>query len=847
MKLSELQTGQTGIVVKIHGHGAFRKRVIEMGFVKGHAVTVVLHAPLRDPIKYSILGYEISLRRSEADLIEVVAVDKAVAAEMGAAALHTPSETDAQIEARRRFHHERHIINVALIGNPNCGKTSLFNMVTGAREHVGNYSGVTVDARDKSFVYKDYHFKMVDLPGTYSLTCYSPEELYVRQYLRMNTPDVIINVVDASNLERNLFLTTELIDMDTSMVIALNMYDELRAHGDKLDYDTLGRMIGVPMIPVVSKSGEGIKSLLESVIAVYEGGDEIVRHIHVNLGTDLEAAVRQLVDMIKANPARNYHFSPRYLAIKLLEGDHEIEDEISNTEGSRLPDGPGQRQRHRILRRFFHKDCCGSGSKRERGFHWRDHVPTGADNPVILQRDKLRGRIESLRNEDISSMVAAEKYGFIAGALAETYTPGKRDSKRSTKMLDALATNKFLGFPLFFLIMFFIFWATFYIGQYPMEWIEAGVEWLSGAVNKLMPAGPLKDLIADGIIGGVGGVIVFLPNILILYFCISFMEDSGYMARAAFIMDKVMHRIGLHGKSFIPLIMGFGCNVPAILASRAIESRSSRIITILINPFMSCSARLPIFVLLVGTFFSAYAALVFFGLYMAGVLVAVITARMLRRFLFRKDETPFVMELPPYRFPPLKASLSHTWEKGHQYIRKMGGIILFASIIVWALNYFPNHNREAIPEMAAAEMIDDSAIDPSRDSYLEMMGKFINPVMQPLGFQWRATVAALAGVPAKEIVVSTLGVLYTNDEAVDDARLGARLEAPSPVTGKPDFTPASALAFLVFILLYCPCIATVTAIARETGSWRYAAFSIVYNTAVAWLAGWAVYRIALLL
>ncbi|MDE6135832.1 MAG: 50S ribosome-binding GTPase, partial [Muribaculaceae bacterium] len=406
MKLTELKTGQTGIVVKIHGHGAFRKRVIEMGFVKGHAVTVVLHAPLRDPIKYSILGYEISLRRAEADLIEVVAVDSMTAAEIGAEAIREPSPDTPDNSVNRIFHKERHTINVALIGNPNCGKTSLFNIASGAREHVGNYSGVTVDARDKSFNYKGYRFNIVDLPGTYSLTCYSPEELYVRQYLRTHTPDVIINVVDSSNLERNLFLTTELIDMDTSMVIALNMFDELREHGDRLDYDTLGRMIGVPMVPVVSKSGEGIDRLFDSVIAVYEGGDEIVRHIHVNLGTDLEGAIRQIVDMIKESPSRNRHFSPRYFAIKLLEGDHEIEDEISAVDSEGKQARCGRRHRSGRLARFFRKDCCGQKPQGKDIPHWRRQVPAGTDNPIILLRDKLRGRIESLRNEDISSMVA---------------------------------------------------------------------------------------------------------------------------------------------------------------------------------------------------------------------------------------------------------------------------------------------------------------------------------------------------------------------------------------------------------------------------------------------------------
>ena len=632
MKLSQLHTGETGIVVKVLGHGAFRKRLIEMGFVKGHGVSVVLHAPLRDPIKYNIMGYEVSLRRSEADLVEVVKVSPEEAAVLGTRAVTAPSPTIEDIEARKVYHHERHIINVALIGNPNCGKTSLFNRASGAREHVGNYSGVTVDAKEGYFEHGSYRINIVDLPGTYSLTCYSPEELYVRQYLRENTPDVIINVVDTSNLERNLFLTTELIDMDHSMVIALNMYDEVRARGGELDYASLGAMIGVPMVPIVAKTGEGVDRLFDTVVAVFEGRDTTVRHIHVNLGADLEGAIRQLVDRIKATPGVNKQFSPRYLAIKLLEGDHEIEDELS-IDNSGAPDV----KRRKSRRLFRHQESR----------VWRQHLRAGADSPILLLRDKLRGRIESLRDEDISSIVAAEKYGFIAGALAETYTAGKIGSGRTTRLLDSLATNKLLGFPIFLLIMFFIFWATFVIGQYPMEWIETAVEWLSDMVNKLMPEGPLKDLIADGIIGGVGGVIVFLPNILILYFCISFMEDSGYMARAAFIMDKVMHRIGLHGKSFIPLVMGFGCNVPAILSSRAIESRSSRVITILINPFMSCSARLPVYILMVGTFFAASAPFVLMGLYVGGIVVAVITARLLRKFLFKKDETPFVMELPP--------------------------------------------------------------------------------------------------------------------------------------------------------------------------------------------------------
>lgn len=777
MRLSDLKTGETGIIVKILGHGAFRKRVLEMGFVKGRPITAILSAPLRDPIKYSLMGYEISLRRSEARLVEVIPVKDADANNL-------PDFTHLNVVAdeddfSREYRGLSHTINIALIGNPNCGKTSLFNIASGAHEHVGNYSGVTVDAKRGRFEYGGYKFNIVDLPGTYSLSVYSPEELYVRRYLKDEMPDVIVNVVDASNLERNLYLTTELIDMDRSMVIALNMYDELLNTGATLDYDTLGNMIGVPVVPTISRTGDGVEALFNRIIEVYEGRDKSVRHVHVNLGSDIEAGVRVLKDFLKQDKSIEAHFSPRYLAIKFLERDREVEQLLKDT---------------------------------------------ASDYQALIElRDKEARRIERLYEEDITSAIASEKYGFIAGALAETMTEKEKDVAQSTRQIDALVTSKLFGFPIFFAIMFFIFWATFQVGSYPMSWIDAGVKLLDGWISNIMDDGPLKSLIADGIIGGVGGVIVFLPNILILYFFISFMEDSGYMARAAFIMDRMMHKIGLHGKSFIPLIMGFGCNVPAILATRSIESKSSRIITMLINPFMSCSARLPIYLLLAGAFFREYAAIVFFGLYILGVLVAIITARILRRFYFKEDETPFVMELPPYRMPTMKTSLSHMWDKGAQYLRKMGGIILFASIIVWALNYFPHHDAVAETQ---AEIIANSSpeINPETDSFLEMMGKAVNPIMEPLGFHWRATVAIVAGIPAKEIVVSTLGV----------------------VDGTNEFSIASALSFMVFVLLYCPCIASITAIVKESGSWKYGAFSVLYNTLVAWIAAFIIYHLALL-
>ncbi len=793
-KLSELKTGEHGTIVKILGHGAFRKRVIEMGFVRGHNVKVLLNAPLKDPIKYKILDYEISLRRSEADLIEVVKENEYIQKEKQFPSATIDSNDVDTGDANYEIEREKNTINIALIGNPNCGKTSLFNELCNGHERVGNYSGVTVDAKDGHFDYGGFHFKVVDLPGTYSLSSYSPEERYVRKYLKDETPDVIINVVVASNLERNLYLTTELIDMDRSMVIALNMYDELEASGAKLDHEQLGKMIGVPIIPTVSKSGKGIKNLLDTIIQVFENTNKTVRHVHVNLGSEIEEAITVLKNEIKKSSLPiSQKFSPRYIAIKLLENDSEVLEELKNA-----PD---------------------------------------LDSWIQL-RDKAVEHIETVGNEDIMSAIASEKYGFISGALKETMTPETKTSEqKTTDIIDTIVTHKLFGFPIFLLIMWFIFWVTFELGSYPMDWIDAGVSWLSDTVREFMPAGPLKDLIVDGIIGGVGGVIVFLPNIMILYFFISFMEDSGYMARAAFIMDKIMHKMGLHGKSFIPLIMGFGCNVPAVMSSRIIESRSSRLITMLIIPFMSCSARLPIYLLLVGTFFPSNASFVILSLYILSIIVAIITAKLMRKTMFKKDETPFVMELPPYRVPTMKASLHHMWEKGEQYLRKMGGVILIGSIAIWALSYFPRDFNKSNEQMTATEIATQQ-----QNSYLASIGRFFEPVVEPLGFNWKGSVALISGATAKEIVVSTLGVLYSNDNDSAES-LSQRIAEVNPETGTPDFTPLVALSFMVFVVLYFPCIATIVAISREAGGWKYGAFTILYNTAVAWIFSFIVYQV----
>lgn len=778
MRLSELKTGESGVIVKVLGHGGFRRRIMEMGFVRGKRVEVILNAPLQDPIEYKIMGYDISLRRSEADMVVIISEEEAKKLIQDE---KIESSSSDYLEAA--LSHQSKQISVALVGNPNSGKTSLFNAISGGHEHVGNYSGVTVDAKRGYCTYKGYKFEITDLPGTYALSAYTPEELYVRHHLEESTPDVIINAVVASNLERNLYLTTELIDINPRMVVALNMYDELESRGAQLDYDSLGRMMGVPMVPVVARNGKGIDALLDTVIAVYENEDDRVRHIHISQGSIIEESLGILnEDLGRHRDQLPKMFPPRYFAMKLLEGDKDVERALQN--------------------------CPDYG-------RWTEI------------RDREAKRIREQLGEDVETAFANRKYGFISGALKETYTPGQNEEAKATTVIDAFVTHKLWGFPIFFFLMWLMFYCTFSLGAYPQEWIEMLVGWIGSAVDSIMPDGALKDLIVDGAIGGVGSVIVFLPQIMILYLFISFMEDSGYLARAAFIMDKVMHRIGLHGKSFIPMIMGFGCNVPAIMATRTIESRSSRLITILITPFMSCSARLPIYILLAGTFFPGHSGTVMFSLYLIGILVAIFTARLMRKLLFKVDETPFVMELPPYRMPTLKATLNHMWDKCAQYLRKMGGLILVASVIVWFLSYYPKNDAV------------ESSAEHYEQSYLGHIGKACEPIFAPLGFNWKTSVALLSGVAAKEIVVSTISVLYSEGESADEeetSALSGRLVASG------DFNQASAFALLIFILIYFPCIATVSAIAAEAG-WKWALASIVYSTSVAWVLAYAVYHL----
>lgn len=838
MKLSDLNTGEQGVIVKVNGHGSFRKRLIEMGFIAGKKVTVVLNAPLKDPIEYEILGYKLSLRRSEAEQIEVISESEAKEVMKKDSSFDTIYADDCDEEwslnnlMKKLAEERKHVIRVALVGNPNCGKTSLFNVASGSHEHVGNYSGVTVDAKEGRFEYKGYKFVLVDLPGTYSLSAYSPEELYVRKNLIDNVPDVVINVVDASNIERNLYLTAQVIDMNLKVVMALNMYDELKDKGDELDIKQLGYLLGMPVCPTVSRDGTGIPELFDTVIKIYTQSDpKLARHIHINHGAELEKSIDRIKLLLQKNQSLRDKYSTRYLAIKYLEDDKDIEKIIDT-----LPN--------------------------------RDEI--------ISARVIEEQRIIDLLHTNTESAIVDAKYAFIQGALAETYKPHQDATPRKTitDKIDAIVTNKWMAFPIFIAVLYLIFQTTFAVGDYPMQWIDWFVGKFGDFVATFMADGWLKDLVVDGIISGVGSVLVFLPNILILYFFISLMEDSGYMSRAAFIVDKLMHKIGLHGKSFIPMVMGFGCNVPAIMATRAIESRKSRMITIAIIPFMSCAGRLPIFVLLAGAFFPHNAALVLLGIYLLGIVLAILSAIVLSKFV-KDDDLPFVMELPPYRIPTAKAIWRHTWEKGQQYLQKMATTILICSVIIWFLGYFPK-NKELMAtqeEYATLAQTPDGRLSANADevdvnaatarkqelmtridslyayqqenSYIGQLGRMVSPALDPLGFNWKMDVGLLTGIAAKELVVSTLGVMYSEGAKVSEGHdMSEDTQLQSALVN--DVTPAAALSFMVFILLYFPCVATFVAIKNETGKWRWAVACCAYTMAVAWIMSFIVYRLALI-
>ena len=801
MRLSDVGENRTVVISKVLGHGSFRRRISEMGFVAGKEVSVLKNAPFRDPVEYRLMGYNVSLRRVEANLIEVVTPEEALL-------LH-PQAYDGTIdmeELKISAKEKGRKITIALVGNPNCGKTTLFNRLTNSKEHVGNYSGVTVDASNSTFEKDGYQFNLTDLPGTYSLTSYTPEELYTRNFILQEMPDIVVNVVDASNLERNFFLTTQLIDMDIKVVIALNMYDDLQASGSRLKIKKLAKLTGIPIVPTTASNGDGLEDLLVKLIEVYEDRDPIVRHIHIHYGEEMEKSIDLIRNEIKKDKPLTATFSSRYLSIRLIGKDPEalkILETSSNYQSIR----------------------------------------------AITEHEITR--LESRLSDESAQLITDAKYGFIAGAMKECYQPGVMNRMIATEKIDKVMTDKYLGFPIFLSIMFFTFFATFTLGALPTEWIMLGITMISDGLAALLGDGMLKDLLVDGVVNGLGSVIVFMPNILLLFFFLSLMEDTGYMARAAFIMDKLMHKMGLHGRSFIPMVMGFGCNVPAIMATRTIRNRGDRLLTMMIIPFMSCSARLPVYVVLISAFFPSYPALVFIGIYLLGITVAILFSKILNRTVFNRKETPFVMELPPYRMPVMRNTLLHMWDKASQYLRKIGGTILVAVVLIWALGYFPRNDTGKVnPAALTTVNAPVQTVSQMEQSYLGRIGHAIEPVIRPLGFDWRMGVSLIAGIPAKEIIIGTMAVLYgTENDQHKNELLQTRLQNQRYETGaksgEPVFNQPVALAFLVFVLLYFPCIAVIASIKRESGSWKYALFTVIYTTTAAWIGAFLTYHIAL--
>ena len=714
-------------------------------------------------------------------------------------------------------------ISIALTGNPNSGKTTLFNGITGTRQKVGNWPGVTVEKKEGQVKRNGYDLTIIDLPGTYSLTPFSIEEIIARNFILDEHPDVVVDIIDSSNLERSLYLATQLRELDCKLVFALNMADLARERGIKIDAEKLSELLDIPVVFTVGNKNEGIDDLLNEAIRQTEMAVQVKKRRKVRYNNDIENAVTQLIEFITSTIEVQIDYDLRWTAIKLLENDKIIKEYILKRVGKQGED-------------------------------------------ILDKTTELRRQISDLYNDDPEIIMTDERYGFIAGIIKEVVTTSTRQRVDISRNIDLVLTNRFIGFPIFFFFIWMMFQLTFSIGAYPMEWIDSLFNLLFGIIDSVLPDSLIKDLILNGMLAGVGSVIVFLPNILILFFFIAIFEDTGYMSRSAFLMDKIMHLIGLHGKSFIPMLMGFGCNVPAVMAARTLESEKDRILTILITPFMSCSAKLPIYIVLTGAFFGPKAGTVIFAVYLVGIILSIISGRLFRTILLRGADAPFVMELPPYRVPMFKSLLIHMWDRGKVFLKKMTGIILFGSVIVWILSTFPlnveysmdyeakiaeiksmtnqpantmetqeNSSTIANKESEIARLKNARRAEKVEKSYMGAIGKFLAPIFKPIGVDWRGSVALLSGFVAKEIVVSTLAVLHSVDRSQKRDALKTALHSSG-------MTPLSALAMMLFVLLYLPCIATVAAISRETGSFRWMAFSILYSTSVAWIVAFMVYQ-----
>ncbi|HHP50470.1 MAG TPA: ferrous iron transport protein B [Moorella mulderi] len=675
------------------------------------------------------------------------------------------------------------IQTIALAGNLNVGKTCIFNALTGARQYVGNWPGVTVEKKEGRLIHEGRTYHVIDLPGTYSLSAYSEDEVIARNYILFDKPHVVINVVDATNLERNLYLTTLLLEMGANVVMALNMMDEAQQRNIEIDPNRLSQLLGIPVVPTVATRNQGIKELIAR--AVERMAAPSPAPLKIDYGKDIEGEIEKLQELIEKTPVIKDRYPSRWLALKLLEGDRRVIEEIKEIK-------------------------------------WDKNA-----EKILIQAEESRRYLSELLGDDPETLIVDRRYGFIAGLVREAVKkkPGVEKRLTLSDKIDAIVTHRYLGLPIFLVAMWAVFELTFRLAEPLSEWLEEAFGWLgeasAGWLASMGAPEILASFVKDGLFGGVGAVLVFIPPIFLLFFFISLLEDSGYMARGAYVMDRIMHSFGLHGKSFIPMLLGFGCNVPAIMATRTLENRSDRMITILINPLMSCMARLPVYLLFAMTFFPEHTGIVVFSLYLLGILLAILMGRLFRALFFKGEVAPFVMELPPYRMPTAKSVLIHMWDRGSAFIRKAGTIILAVVILVWALANLPVGVEYA-----------------SEESWLGQLGSVFAPLFQPAGFgHWQAAVALITGILAKEAVVGTLGAVYGVGE--EKAHVG--------ILESGHWTPLSAYAFLVMTLIYIPCVATIAVIRRETNSWKWTAFAVAYTLVLGWITAVLIYQVGRLL
>lgn len=823
MKLTELEIEEGFVVDKVATEGEIRQRIIEMGFTPGAKGWIVRKAPLGDPIEVHIMDYEISLRNSEAKGIEVSKSEVEIKKDRILKSSDTKKEKlelDSNlIENREDIYKKIKVpsnntkLKVAIAGNPNCGKTTIFNALTGANYKVANYPGVTVERREKDMIYNGYTYDLIDLPGVYSLSAYSQDEVVACDVLLNEKPDFIIDVIDATNLERNLYLTLQLIELGIPIVCVLNMYEFAEKNGVKINEKILTDILRLPFIKVYGNKYESVLLILDKIEDMYKSGNKLNKDAAMRYGETVEKSIKTITDNMQGDLS---DLHKRWLAIKTFEKD--------------------ERAIHSIRR-----ECSNGGE-------------------VIETVNKEIIKLESSENAKSDSIMANKRYSYIRGALQEAV---KKDNIRAfnfTEAADVVFLNKWLGIPIFLVVLWLIFKVTFTLGAYPQEWIDMGISALSDFVGGLLEGSPLiQSLVVDGIIGGVGAVLSFFPLVLILFVGISFLEDCGYMARAAFLMDKVMHRLGLHGQSFIPLFLGFGCSIPATMAARTLRNKKDRIVTVLITTFMSCGARVPVYLMFTAAFFSPkIAPTIMFSIYIIGVITAFIIAFILRKALFKGEETPFVMELPPYRAPRAKAVLRHMFDRGWMYIKKAGTYVFAASVIIWALMTFPQYEPNEQEEVSLREQaiaiaseqeldIEDEEIinteydkvlssEGLRRSYAGQIGRFIEPIIKPLGFDWRIGIALVAGGAAKEVLVSTIAQIVRVDEE-DEASLTELLQ------NDPVFNPIVAYSLLLFVLLYFPCFAAIGVMGAEIGN-KWIPFIVVYTLAVAWIVSFVFYQIA---